>query len=108
MERLHQAYGTASVYLDPYYFALRRSAPDRLVRLRRRWWWQGLAAVKAMALQPAAVLRHTIGADEGDVRDLRLRTLLARLVTLVRLRGDYDAAVARVLAIPWSDAGPPP
>ncbi len=105
LRRLHRTNGAATVHHDPYYFALRRDTPDPIAPLRRRWWWQALAACKAAALQPRALARHLAGVREGDATAIQLDTLFARLAALLRLRSAYDGNVARVLSLPWRDAG---
>jgi hypothetical protein len=106
LRRLHRTNGAATVHHDPYYFALRRGAPDRLAPLRRRWWWQGLASIKTLALRPRTLARYLGGVPEADALAVQMDTAVARLMALLRLRGAYDRAVARALRIPWSQAGP--
>ncbi len=106
LRRLHRTNGAATVHHDPYYFALRREAPDVLAPLRRRWWWQALAALQAVALRPRALGRYLSGVREGDATAIQLDTLLERIRALVRLRGEYDRSVRRALEVRWRDAGP--
>jgi glycosyltransferase involved in cell wall biosynthesis len=106
LRRLHRTNGAATVHHDPYYFALRRQAPDRLAPLRRRWWWQVVASLKAIAGEPRALVRYLAGPSEGDALAIQLDTRLARLGALLRLRGRYDRGVRRALSIPWHDARP--
>jgi glycosyltransferase involved in cell wall biosynthesis len=102
LRRLHRSNGMASVRHDPYYFAMREGARDRLARWRRRWAWQALAAVKEMARRPRAALALlTGGGRAGDAGVAQLDVLLGRARMLLVLRGAYDRTVQCVARAPW-------
>lgn len=97
LRRLSRAFGSATLSLDAYEFALKGEPLGILDRLRRTWSWQTLATFKYLWRRPLKLLLAPFSPQEGDPEVLRIENLWGRLTTLLRQRQAYAANQRRVL-----------
>ncbi len=107
LQRMQWGNGLSSVDLDPYVFALDGPPATGRARLQRTWPGQVALSLRVLLRDRARAARAGVRGRPGDALALRAVYERARLITLLRRRGGYEARVRRVARVLGTPATPP-
>lgn len=102
LRRLHQGFGAATVDLEPYWFALGSSHPNkRKGRLGTIWMTRAHIILRKLLKFRVKLLSDFLQDNEGNLQILEMELLLGRLRQLLKRRGEYDKYVYTIWNAPW-------
>lgn len=99
--RLYRGSGASTVYLDPYWFVLRKGKGLRS-RLSSTWIWQFTRSVVDLSRRAAVLTRALRSNCEGDYQVLELEAAIGRAAALIADPIGYEKRKGMVATVDWS------